>query len=311
MPKITFKKPQIRSIVTTVGDKVVSIESESEMMGLDEFTVNRLKKTIGLGTRRVVSNGVCTSDLCVQSAEKIFEQGIINKQEIESVLLVTQTGDYKAPSTAIIIQDRLGLPVTTLAFDINLGCSGFVIGLLNAFSLVESGLKNCLLLVGDISSNFSGKNDRTFTPLMGDAGSAILIDNTSKSTSYFVTGSDGSGFDSLIIPSGIDFELENINDFLTVDTGNVYWLIFSLKHRASIFDRGLYSEFSFGRSIASTKKITSVKFGDTLAAYKLQAQIKQYIINRIWLELKLDHLIYQTEMSGTQSIVGINLGVTL
>ena len=202
MPKITFKKPQIRSIVTTVGDKVVSIESESEMMGLDEFTVNRLKKTIGLGTRRVVSNGVCTSDLCVQSAEKIFEQGIINKQEIESVLLVTQTGDYKAPSTAIIIQDRLGLPITTLAYDINLGCSGFVIGLLNAFSLIESGLKNCLLLVGDISSNFSGKNDRTFTPLMGDAGSAILIDNTSKSTSYFITGSDGSGFDNLIIPSG-------------------------------------------------------------------------------------------------------------
>ncbi|MBT6325361.1 MAG: hypothetical protein HOJ35_05290 [Bdellovibrionales bacterium] len=134
---------------------------------------------------------------------------------------------------------------------------------------------------------------------------------SNKSRWSYAISTQLSRYSSLIIPSGIDFELENINDFLTVDTGNVYWLIFSLKHRASIFDRGLYSEFSFGRSIASTKKITSVKFGDTLAAYKLQAQIKQYIINRIWLELKLDHLIYQTEMSGTQSIVGINLGVTL
>ena len=153
MPKITFKKPQIRSIVTTVGDKVVSIESESEMMGLDEFTVNRLKKTIGLGTRRVVSNGVCTSDLCVQSAEKIFEQGIINKQEIESVLLVTQTGDYKAPSTAIIIQDRLGLPVTTLAFDINLGCSGYIYLLSLAKGLISTKIsKNVLLLTSDTYS---------------------------------------------------------------------------------------------------------------------------------------------------------------
>ena len=202
MPKLIFNKPKIKSIVTTVGDQVVSIDNESEIMGLDSFSVNRLKKTIGLKQRRVVTKGVCTSDLCVQSAEKIFESDIISRQEIECVLLVTQTGDYRAPSSAIIIQDRLGLPETTLAYDINLGCSGFVVGLLNAFSLIESGLKNCLLLVGDISSNFSGERDRTFTPLMGDAGSAILIDDTSNSLSHFITGSDGSGFENLIIPSG-------------------------------------------------------------------------------------------------------------
>jgi len=202
MPKLIFNKPKIKAIVTTVGDKVIEIENESESMGLDSFSLKRLKKTIGLKQRRVVSNGVCTSDLCVQSAEKIFESGVISRAEIECILFVTQTSDYIAPSSAIIIQDRLGLPTTTLAFDINLGCSGFVLGLLNTFSLVQSGLKNCLLLVGDISSNFSGENDRTFTPLMGDAGSAILIDDSSNTLSYFISGSDGSGFENLIIPSG-------------------------------------------------------------------------------------------------------------
>ena len=202
MPKLKFNKPKIKSIVTTVGDKLINIDGEAEIMDLDSFSINRLKKTIGLKQRRVVSKGVCTSDLCVQSAEKIFESGIISRQEIECVLLVTQTSDYKAPSSAIIIQDRLGLPTTTLAFDINLGCSGFVLGLLNAFSLIQSGLKNCLLLVGDVSTNFSGERDRTFTPLMGDAGSAILIDDSSNTLSYFISGSDGSGFENLIIPSG-------------------------------------------------------------------------------------------------------------
>lgn len=202
MPKLQFIKPEIRSIVTTVGDKVIEIENESEIMNLDSFSIKRLKKTIGLKQRRVVSDGVCTSDLCVKSAQKIFESGLVSKQDIECVILVTQTGDYIAPSSAIIIQDRLGLPTSTLAYDINLGCSGFVIGLLNAFSFVENGLKNCLLLVGDVSSHFSGERDRTFTPLMGDAGSAILIDDSSKSSSYFITGSDGSGFENLIIPSG-------------------------------------------------------------------------------------------------------------
>ena len=202
MPKLIFNKPKIKSIVTTVGDQVIDIDEESKTMGLDSFSVARLKKTIGLKQRRVVSKGVCTSDLCVQSAEKIFESSIISRKEIECVLLVTQTSDYIAPSSAIIIQDRLGLPITTLAYDINLGCSGFIIGLLNAFSLIESGLKNCLLLVGDVSSNFSGERDRIFTPLMGDAGSAILIDNTSNLPSHFITGSDGSGSEHLIIPSG-------------------------------------------------------------------------------------------------------------
>ncbi len=169
-----------------------------------------------------------------------------------------------------------------------------------------------------LNTNFSylmqeqliNNNNKYYFPSNYDFRLGFNFESNKSQWSYAVS-TQLSRYSSLIIPSGIDFELEDINDFLTIDTGNIYWIIFSLKHRASIFGRGLYSEFSFGRSLASTKKVTTVELGDALSAYKIQAQVKQYIISRIWIELKLDHVIYQTEMAGTQSIAGLNLGITL
>ena len=94
--------------------------------------ITRLKKTIGFGSRHVASDGTCTSDLCYQSARRILDHAGVDKDEIEGVLLVTQSPDYRAPSTAIILQDRLGLTQNVVAYDINLGCSGFVFGLFTA-----------------------------------------------------------------------------------------------------------------------------------------------------------------------------------
>ncbi len=100
------------------------------------------------------------------------------------------------------MQDRLKLPTSVAAFDINLGCSGFIYGLFTAYSYINSGMEKVLLCVGDVNSYFSGENDKIFTPLMGDAGAAILIERKSSSKSYFELHSDGSGYQHLIIPSG-------------------------------------------------------------------------------------------------------------
>jgi len=202
MAKVCFERAQISAIVTTVGDRKVSIDDEKEKFGFDDKTLKRLKNIIGLNSRYVVSEGICTSDLCYQSAMNIFRQLDIDKRDVEALLFVTQSPDYPAPSTAIIMQELLGLSVDTLAYDINLGCSGFVYGLFTAFSFIESGLKKVLLLVGDVASSFTGKFDKTLAPLMGDAGSAILIDRTESQKSYFVMHSDGSGYQHLIIPGG-------------------------------------------------------------------------------------------------------------
>jgi len=199
MAKLHFEDVCIKAIVTTVGDKKIKIEEEARNFGYDEKMVKRLKKRMGFNSRYVVSDKVCTSDLCCQSAEKIFEK--FEKDKVEALIFVTQTPDYKAPSTAIIMQDRLGLNRDIVAYDINLGCSGFINGLLNAYSFINSGLNSVLLCVGDVASNFSYYKDKNLTPLMGDAGSAILIEKGSGE-SDFLLFSDGSGYNHLIIPEG-------------------------------------------------------------------------------------------------------------
>lgn len=202
MAKICFKKARISAIVTTVGDRKLFIDDEKEKFGFDDNSLKRLKKTIGLNSRYVVSEGVCTSDLCYQSATDIFRRLDVDKRDVEALLFVTQSPDYRAPATAAILQERLGLSIDTLAYDINLGCSGFVYGLFTAFSFIESGLKQVLLLVGDVASSFTGKRDKIMAPLMGDAGSAILINRVENQKSCFVMHTDGSGYRHLIIPGG-------------------------------------------------------------------------------------------------------------
>ncbi len=203
MAKISFNDIGISAIVTTTGGRRVTIDEEAERFGYDERTLKRLKRSMGFESRYVVADpSVCTSDLCVASAEKIFEACELERSEIEALLLVTQTPDYRAPSTAIIMQDRLGLSTDTVAFDINLGCSGFINGLYTAYCMIRSGLKKILLCVGDVASRFAYEGDRNLTPLMGDAGSAILIEAKEGIESHFVLHSDGSGYEHLIIPDG-------------------------------------------------------------------------------------------------------------
>jgi 3-oxoacyl-[acyl-carrier-protein] synthase-3 len=202
MPKLSFENITITAIVTTVGDKIINLEDEKERFGFDDESLERIQRSIGLKSRYVASDGVCASDLCVQSAEKIFADTQIKKEDIDALLFVTQSADYKAPSTAVILQDRLGLNTNTAAFDINLGCSGFVYGLFTAYSYINAGMNKILLCVGDVNSHFSGEKDKIFTPLMGDAGSAIVIERKNAPKSYFSLYSDGSGYKHLIIPAG-------------------------------------------------------------------------------------------------------------
>jgi len=200
MAKIHFEDIKISAIVTTTGDKKVTIEEEASNYDYDEKMVKRLKKRMGFNSRYIVSEKICTSDLCIASSKKIFEK--FDKNGVEALIFVTQTPDYKAPSTAIIMADRLGLGNDVIAYDINLGCSGFINGLLNVYSLINSGLKKVLLCVGDVASNFAYYKDKNLTPLMGDAGSAILIEKKEGFNADFVLHSDGSGYKHLIIPDG-------------------------------------------------------------------------------------------------------------
>jgi 3-oxoacyl-[acyl-carrier-protein] synthase-3 len=142
--------------------------------------------------------------MCLASAEKLISDLKINKDDIEVLLFVSQSPDYFLPATSIILQDKLGLKKTTLAFDIQLGCSGYVYGLSVIGSLMANGkLKKGLLLVGDKSSFSQSKKDKSTYPIFSDAGTATILEYDEKAeTMHFNLQSDGSGHQAIIIPDG-------------------------------------------------------------------------------------------------------------
>ncbi|AXI01209.1 ketoacyl-ACP synthase III [Sporosarcina sp. PTS2304] len=165
---------------------------------------NRTVKKVGIFQKHIAAEDEFASDLAVQAAEQLFEKHSIERESIEYVLYCTQSPDYFLPTTACLIQERLGLNNSVGALDFNLGCSGFVYGLSMAKGLIESGqVKNVLLLTGETYSKFVNPKDRSVQLLFGDAGSATLIEASDVAgLHHFAFGTDGSGAKNLIVPYG-------------------------------------------------------------------------------------------------------------
>jgi len=161
-------------------------------------------KNIGVEKKRHAPKGMTTSDLCFAATEKLLEDLKWDRNEIQALILVTQSGDYIVPATAPILQDRLGLPLTCMALDINLGCSGYVYGLSMIGSLMSHGhIRKALLLVGDLSNVTSSYRDKSTYPLFGDSGTvtAIEYDETAPAIPFNLQ-TDGSGHKAIMIPDG-------------------------------------------------------------------------------------------------------------
>ena len=161
-------------------------------------------KNIGVEKKRQAPKGMTTSDLCFAATEKLLEDLNWDKNDIQALILVTQSGDYIVPATAPILQDRLGLPKTCMALDINLGCSGYVYGLSMIGSLMSQGqITKALLLVGDLSNVTSSYRDKSTYPLFGDSGTvtAIEYDETAPAIPFNLQ-TDGAGHKAIMIPDG-------------------------------------------------------------------------------------------------------------
>ncbi len=195
-----FRNVRIAGICAGVPETVVN--NYTLQPGIDmssEYTAKAFVEATGVEERRN-SETLCTSDLCFAAAEKLIAELGWDKKDIEALVFVSQTADYILPATACILQDRLGLSRECYAEDVALGCSGWVYGLSNISSLVSSGsIKKALLLVGDAKRRAKQKRD----PLFGDAGTATAIEYVEGEKGFhFHLGTDGSGFDAIIIPDG-------------------------------------------------------------------------------------------------------------
>jgi 3-oxoacyl-[acyl-carrier-protein] synthase-3 len=158
----------------------------------------------GIAARHIAAADECASDLAVRSAQQLFNDFDIDPQSIDFILLCTQTPDYPLPTTACLLQSRLGLRTSVGALDFNLGCSGYVYGLSLADGLIRSGAaRRVLLLTAETYSKYIHPGDRSLRTIFGDGAAATLIEAADEPTLWaFQFGTDGTGADTLLVTKG-------------------------------------------------------------------------------------------------------------
>jgi 3-oxoacyl-[acyl-carrier-protein] synthase-3 len=197
-----------KRIVHNIDDAPPHLRSERE----------RLVRNIGIQQRRLCPEWQCFSDLAFDAAEKLLAELQWAREEVDALIVVTQSPDYLIPATAIILQDRLKLSHTTIAFDVNLGCSGYPFGLHILGSMIAAGtIKKGLVLLGDRSGTVKD-------PLFSDAGTATALEfDPTAPPMHFDLNSDGSGHKAIILPVGGHREPFGFQHAIAHKDDNGYW----------------------------------------------------------------------------------------
>jgi 3-oxoacyl-[acyl-carrier-protein] synthase-3 len=182
----------IKAIAYALPDMVVS--NEDLVREFPEWSVEKIANKVGIDKRHIVTENETSADLAVKAAEKLFDEyPEISRESVDFILFCTQSPDYFLPTSACVIQDKLGLPTSCGALDFNLGCSGYVYGLSLAKGLLLGGIaRNVLLLTGETYSKFMHPKDKGNRTIFGDAGSATLVSSEGfAEIGNFSLGTDG------------------------------------------------------------------------------------------------------------------------
>ena len=195
------KDVQIDGVYACVPD--IRVDNREALRDLYPDSADAILKATGINSRYIASEGVTAVDLCCFAAERLLNDANAAGEEIGAILFVTFTPDYLMPFNASIVQERLNLPRSVAAFDMNLACSGYVYGLWNAALIARNTGKKVLLLDGDVQSAYVSTRDKATAPVLADAGSATLIAPASGAGRWtFSFYTDGSGRDALRVPVG-------------------------------------------------------------------------------------------------------------
>ena len=187
-----------------------TLTNEELVQRFPDWSPEKIEDKTGIRSRRVVAKSELASDLAVAAARRLLQGGACNASEIDFILLCTQSPDYALPSTSCLIQERLEIPTTAGAFDLNLGCSGFLYGLSTAKGLIESGqAQNVLLLTSETYTKHLDDDDISVRAVFGDGAAATLLsarevdsNDEEQPIGPFVFGTDGRGGTRLILREG-------------------------------------------------------------------------------------------------------------
>ena len=244
-----------------------------------KLNIDRIVEKTGINNRYISAPNETVIDIAIKSANKIFKK--FPKNKIDFLILVTQTSTYRIPTSACILQHKLGLKKNIVAFDMNLGCSGFLYALRMATSLIESSQsENGLIICADTYTKYISKNNTACRPIFSDASAAILITkNKTKMIGPFELGSDGSGADALELPTGTNEIVMNGAKVLTfamdVVPNNVNMLLKKTKIKKKKIDKFIFHQASkyildnINRRLMITKDKTFEnysKVGNTISA---------------------------------------------
>lgn len=280
----SIKHVAVRGIAACVPSR---IEYNKDFQGLPKELLEKYMATTGIRERHcaIHDGSICTSDLCFASAEKLIAELGWAKEEIGLLVFVSHTQDYKLPSTACILQDRLGLSKETMAFDVPLGCSGFAYGMSIAGNLLSSGqIKKGLLLVGNTQSVYASPYDKSTALLFGDAGSATALEFDAEADEMFCHyQTDGSGYQNLIVPDGgcrHPFSAESLA-YEEFDEGVRRTRLHEKMEGASVFE---FAYFQVPKSLKALMKEHGL--GNEDVDYLLLHQANQYITDCVVKKMK-------------------------
>lgn len=297
---------KVSGISCAVPDNKVTVESFSNVFG-DEIP-ERFSAGTGIKEMYKALPEQTASDLATAAAEELFKNVGIDKNEIGLMLLITQSPDYRRPSSASVVQKRLELPIDCSCMEINLGCSGFVYGLQTAMSLMgASDIKYGLLLMGETASKLVDPYDKSIVMMYGDAGAAILLEKTEEDIqSTTLLRSDGSRFKTIILPAGGFRDMNPNHERFMCSDGNERTLYDIYMDGTSVFS---FSITDVPEALQDYLKYT----GTTVVDYDsfVFHQANAFIIKQIMRRLKLKKEDVPISLDRYGNTGGISIPLTL
>lgn len=276
-----FDNIKVAGIACAVPSNEVTSDSYKPIFGDEE--VEKFKTMTGVYASRRTSEHQTTSDLAVRAASELMSHLSISGNEIGALIFASHSPDYRRPSTAFIIQHRLGVSKEAICYDISLGCSSLVVGMQTLASIMTtSDIDKALLIVGDTAGKSVCTTDRSSAMLFGEAGGAMILEKNPGSNFSALIRSDGSGYRYMIIPGGGYRNLHADATPVMCKDGNERSLMNSFIQGTSVFT---FTIFDVPRII----KDFFVKMGTTPESYDVFAfhQANLYILKQIAKKTKI------------------------
>jgi 3-oxoacyl-[acyl-carrier-protein] synthase III len=201
---LEFSNKKITGMLVVVPEHERSFVDEMSNFNFPVARSMKLKTVMGYDKHRLVEGEVCVSDLVVFGMNHLFESKLLAKDDFEGLILVTQSPDYFMPPTSNVIQGQLGLKSDLWCMDINQGCAGFVVGLMQAFMMLDQpSIRRVVLVNADVMSRKVSTKDRNSYPLIGDAASITIVEKSEEGTPIHANlFMDGTRREALMIPAG-------------------------------------------------------------------------------------------------------------